>query len=65
MKQALILSLLALAPTLVAGRPRAGREASTPKVDISDYIALQQNANPCITPAELDAAFDPVFTRLC
>jgi hypothetical protein len=63
MKHALLLSFLVLAPALVAQTPRKPRGVYA-KVDISDYITLQQNANPGITPAELDAAFDSLYEDL-
>jgi hypothetical protein len=61
-KNAVVLSLLVLTPVLIAQAPRP-RGVYT-KVEISKIILAQQQANPAIMPAQLDAYFINLYQDL-
>ena len=59
-RHALVLSFLVLASALAAQAPRKPRGIYS-KVDISDYISQLEQANPSITPAQLESAFNSFY----
>jgi hypothetical protein len=62
-RQGLLLGLL-VAPVLVAQvQPRRPRGIYT-KVNITDHITAEQQANPSITPEQLDAYFNSLYQDL-
>jgi hypothetical protein len=62
--RALVLSLLVLAPALVAqSTPRRPRGVYT-VVNIEDEVNTLQQVNPSITPAQMDAAFNSFYQDL-
>ena len=62
-RHALVLSLLALAPALVAQAPRIPRGIYA-VVNAEGFITQQQQANPSITTAQLDVYFDSLYQAL-
>jgi hypothetical protein len=64
LRRSLVVSFLLFAPAMLAqATPRRPRGVYT-KVDISNYIAQQQQANPSITAAELEEALDALYEGL-
>src|SRR5580698_11050654 len=59
----LMLSFLALAPAVMAQTPRRPRGIYA-KVDLGGYIAAQQQMNPSITHAQLEASLITIYQGL-